>query len=284
MEFTVLGSGGNSPVPMPTCECRVCVEAREKGEPYVRRGNSLFVHDENLLIDTPELVWESLNREQITEIDAILISHFHADHTMGLRILQPLGFEDPPVSDFVGDSTTLYMSPQTYERAIGATDFFEMLVNTWGEVELLADGDSVAIGDLNVTHISAPIEEGGPSTISGFLFEDGDATALVTPDENRQFDLEALPEIDLWIKETGYFETDPNGDPLVTPEAEATALAHEMTFEESLDQIRTVQPERAVLTEIEELYGRSYDDYSRLEAEHTELHVEFAYDGMRIEL
>ena len=67
MELTVLGSGGNSPTPMPTCGCRVCTEAREKGAPYARRGNSLFVH--------------------------ILLTHFHADHTMGLGVLQALGIE-----------------------------------------------------------------------------------------------------------------------------------------------------------------------------------------------
>lgn len=284
MEITVLGSGGNSPIPMPTCDCRVCVEAREKGTPYTRRGNSLFVHDENILIDTPELVWESLNRERIETIDAIFLSHFHADHTHGLRVLQPLGFEDPPVSDFLGQSTTLYTSEATYERAIAGTEFFEYLTDTWGDVEILEDGDSWSIGGLDITHVAAPIEEGGPNTISGFLFEDGDTTAFISPDENRHFDLQQLPPLDLWVKETGYFSHGPDGDRLVTAEAEQTVLSHEMTFQESLDQIRTVQADRTVLTEIEELYRRSYDDYRRLEAEHSDLSLEFAYDGMKIDV
>lgn len=54
MEITVLGSGGNTPIPMPTCQCKICVEAREKGELYKRKGNSIFIHDENIMIDTPE--------------------------------------------------------------------------------------------------------------------------------------------------------------------------------------------------------------------------------------
>jgi Metal-dependent hydrolases of the beta-lactamase superfamily III len=103
MEITVLGSGGNSPTPMPTCDCRVCVEARAKGVPYARRGNSLFLHDADLLVDTPELVWHSLNREGIDAVEYIFLSHFHADHTLGLRTVQPLGIEDLPVTDFVGD-------------------------------------------------------------------------------------------------------------------------------------------------------------------------------------
>lgn len=282
MEITVLGSGGNSPTPMPTCDCRVCAEAREKGAPYARRGNSLFVHDENVLIDTPELVWESLNREQIGAVDYVFLTHFHADHTMGLRALQALGLEDVPVTEFVGEQTPLLLSEVTHERAIEDSEFFEILTDTWADVRTLADGETATIGSLDVTHIAAEIDEGGAKAISGFLFEDDGATAFVSPDENRHFDLDRLPDLDLWIKETGYFAETPEGDRLVTDRAEETVLAHEMTFEESLAQIRKVRPDRTVLTEIEELFRRSYDDYLALEAEYADLDIEFAYDGMEI--
>ena len=284
MELTVLGSGGNSPIPMPTCGCRVCTEASEKGVPYARRGNSLFVHDENVLIDTPELVWESLNRERIEVVDYVFLTHFHADHTMGLRVLQPLGLEDVPVTEFVGEETTLVTSEVTYERAIDGTEFFDMLTDTWADVRTLADGDTIDLGELTVTHHAAEIEAGAAKAISGFLFEDGNATAFVSSDENRHFDLERLPDLDLWIKETGYFPESPSGEPLVTEEAEETTLAHEITFEESVAQIRQMRPDRAVLTEIEELYRRSYDDYCALEEAYAELGIEFAYDGMELSI
>jgi len=282
MELTVLGSGGNSPTPMPTCDCHVCVEAREKGVPYARRGNSLFVHDEHILIDTPELVWESLNRERIEDVDYIFLSHFHADHTLGLRTLQPLGLEDVPVETFVGETPTVLVSEVTRERAIEGNEVFDVMTDTWADVRTLEDGETVTIGDLEITHHAAPIEAGGEKAISGFLFQDDDATAFVSPDENRHFDLDRLPPLDLWIKEAGYFIETPDGERLVTERAEETAIAHEMSFEESLAQIRQVRPDRTVLTEIEELYRRSYDDYLDLEAEYADLGIEFAYDGMEI--
>jgi phosphoribosyl 1,2-cyclic phosphate phosphodiesterase len=282
MDVTILGSGGNSPTPMPTCGCRVCEEAREKGEPYARRGNSIFVHDGNVLIDAPELVWYSLNRERITTVDYVFLTHFHADHTLGLRSLQPLGMEDVPVTDFVGETPRLLMSHETYERAIQENTVFEHLAEQWSTVDLLDDGESRAIGDLEVTHVGAPIREGGDRTISGFLFEDGPKSVFVSPDENRHFDLDRLPHLDLWIKETGYFTETPDGRPLVTQEAEETGLQHEMTFEESMEQVRAVQPDRTVCTEIEELFRRSYDDYRDLAGQYADLNVEFAYDGMEI--
>lgn len=284
MEITILGSGGNTPIPMPTCDCRVCTEAREKGEPYARRGNSVFVHDENVLIDVPELVWDSLNREAITAVDHVFISHFHADHTHGLRVLQALGVEQPPITDFIGEIPTVYMSEVTYERAIQASEFFDGLTSKWADVEILADGESKAIGDLQVTHISAPIREGGENAVSGFLFERDETAAFISPDENKNFDLGELPNLDIWIKETGYFSETPDGDCLVTEEAEQNALQHEMTFEESIEQVRAVRPEQAVLTEIEELFRRSYDDYRELETQYSDINIEFAYDGMQIDI
>lgn len=284
MRLTVLGSGGNSPIPRPTCDCRVCGEAREKGPPYARRGNSLFVHDENVLIDTPEFVWDALNREGIGQVDTVFLSHFHADHTLGLRVVQALALEDPPVTDFVADRPRVLMSEVTHERTVGTNEGFSHLADVWADVETLADGETVTLGDLAVTHRSAPIHEGGENAISGFVFEAADAAVFVSPDENRHLDPEGLPALDLWIKETGYFSETPDGRPLVTDAAEERAIAHEMTFEESLEQVRTVAPDRTVFTEIEELYRRSYDDYCRLEREIDDLDVAFAYDGMDIEV
>ena len=285
MDITVLGSGGNSPTPMPTCDCRVCVEARKQGVPYARRGNSLFVHDANLLVDTPELVWHSLNREGIDAVDRVFLSHFHADHTLGLRVLQSLGAEEPPLTDFVGDVPTLLTSPVTYERAIEANTVLGHLAETWADVELLADGDTRTVGGVELTHRSAPIRAGGEHAISTLLLEDGSGVVYLSPDENRHLDLDSLPEIDLWVKETGYFTETPDGEPIVTEEAEHNALAAEMTFEESLAQVREVQPDRTVFTEIEEAYRRNHDDYrtlaEQLRAEEG-LDVTFAHDGMEL--
>ena len=53
MKWIILGSGGCMVIPKPLCRCHVCQEARKKGVPYARAGPSAFVHDINLLIDTP---------------------------------------------------------------------------------------------------------------------------------------------------------------------------------------------------------------------------------------
>jgi len=34
------------------------------------------------MVDTPELAFETLNQKGIGDVDAVLFSHFHPDHTL----------------------------------------------------------------------------------------------------------------------------------------------------------------------------------------------------------
>lgn len=70
-------------LPRPLCMCKVCEEARIKGNPYSRCGCSLFLEDLNLLVDTPEDICHGLNNCGVREIDRVLFSHVDPDHTLG---------------------------------------------------------------------------------------------------------------------------------------------------------------------------------------------------------
>lgn len=65
MKFTILGSGGAMRIPRACCTCSVCMEARQKGFPYKRLGQSLFLHNGHILFDTPEYINEELNSHSI---------------------------------------------------------------------------------------------------------------------------------------------------------------------------------------------------------------------------
>lgn len=286
MELTVLGSGGNSQIPMPTCECRICEEAREKGIPYERSGNSIFLHDENILIDCPETNWKALDREKVKQVDTILLTHYHGDHTLGLRMLQAFGGEQPPVETFVGDDLPkIIMNKSTYKRCVKSYGFFEQLVEDMAELQVVEDKEKLELGSIKLTNIESKMSETeDKGRISHFLFEKNNKKILISSDENKFLDLSRVPELDLWIKETGYFMKDPEGNPLVTENAPETTLSHEIKFKESIEQIRNVNPEKTILTEIEELFRHSYDDLKEIEKEHEKLNIEFAYDGMKIEV
>jgi len=75
MKFIIIGSGGCVSIPRALCQCKVCVEAREKGKPYSRCSSSLYFEDISLLIDTPEDINIALNNANIKSVDYLLYSH-----------------------------------------------------------------------------------------------------------------------------------------------------------------------------------------------------------------
>jgi phosphoribosyl 1,2-cyclic phosphate phosphodiesterase len=79
-----LGSGTSHGVPMIGCECEVCVSS----DPRDRRSRpSVYVtlpDDTRLLIDTSPDLREQALRHHLRRVDAVLYTHGHADHVLGL--------------------------------------------------------------------------------------------------------------------------------------------------------------------------------------------------------
>src|SRR5437899_5978477 len=87
MRVTFLGTGTSHGVPMIGCECAVC---RSDDPRNKRLRPSVFVEAGNtrLLIDaTPDFRTQAL-RSKIRQVDAVLITHTHADHVLGLDDLR----------------------------------------------------------------------------------------------------------------------------------------------------------------------------------------------------
>ena len=289
MKLSLLGSGGDSQTPMPTCDCRVCEPAREQGSPHARLGNATFVHDADALVDAPESIWGLLNAAEIADVEYIFLSHHHFDHVGGLRVVQAIGRPDYPIADWDNeDPATVVMSETTYDRLAESLDIEAQYDELgYAEFKFLADGETMELGNgVEVTGIGAPLDPDGPEDAAmGYCFADGDSKALVSPDETTFLDLDSVPrDLDLWVKECGMFRETPEGDPILTDELWAEERERQTTFDQTIEQVRTVAPERTVLTEIEEIYRRRPDEYAALEAEYEELSLAFGYDGMALEV
>jgi phosphoribosyl 1,2-cyclic phosphate phosphodiesterase len=108
--LTVLGSGTSMGVPTIGCDCRVCMSA----DPRDRRTRpSVMVQwdKHTVLIDTTPDFREQAIREGIRKIDAVLYTHGHADHILGLDDVRPLSF--PRITG--GGKIPLYASDSTAE-------------------------------------------------------------------------------------------------------------------------------------------------------------------------
>ena len=106
--LTVLGSGTSMGVPTIGCDCAVC----HSSDPHDRRTRpSVMIEDDGkvILIDTTPDFYAQAICEQIKHVDAVLYTHTHADHILGIDDLRPLSFRHKP------NRLPLYAKPDAAE-------------------------------------------------------------------------------------------------------------------------------------------------------------------------
>jgi phosphoribosyl 1,2-cyclic phosphate phosphodiesterase len=89
--LTVLGSGTSMGVPTIGCTCAVC----HSPDPHDRRTRPSILLEfagKFVLIDTTPDFREQAIREHIRQIDAVVYTHSHADHILGIDDLRPLSY------------------------------------------------------------------------------------------------------------------------------------------------------------------------------------------------
>ncbi len=87
MKITFLGTGTSHGIPVIGCPCSVC-QSRDARDRRTRASLLVEVGHKTLLVDAgPELRLQ-LVRERVNRIDAMLLTHDHADHVAGIDDLR----------------------------------------------------------------------------------------------------------------------------------------------------------------------------------------------------
>lgn len=83
MNITFLGTGTSQGVPVIGCYCPVCqsLDFRDK---RLRSSIAIKMDDQVTIIDTGPDFRQQVLRERIEQVDAIIFTHEHKDHTAGL--------------------------------------------------------------------------------------------------------------------------------------------------------------------------------------------------------
>src|SRR5438445_3456046 len=87
--FTFLGTGTSVGVPMVGCDCPVCTSNDPRNQRY-RCAVLVRTPQGNLLIDTPPELRLQLLRARVGVVHAVLFTHYHPDHVVGLDDLRPI--------------------------------------------------------------------------------------------------------------------------------------------------------------------------------------------------
>jgi phosphoribosyl 1,2-cyclic phosphate phosphodiesterase len=93
--LTVLGSGTSMGVPTIGCDCGVCRSADPRDR-RTRPSVLISYNGHHVIIDTTPDFREQALREKITRLDAVLYTHAHADHILGLDDVRPLSYAHRP--------------------------------------------------------------------------------------------------------------------------------------------------------------------------------------------
>ena len=94
MKLKFLGSGTSQGVPVIACHCEVCTSLNPKDKRF--RSSALVTTDsgKKILIDCgPDFRMQMLDNKE-EQIDAVLLTHEHNDHVIGLDDLRPLIFKN----------------------------------------------------------------------------------------------------------------------------------------------------------------------------------------------
>ena len=107
IRVTFLGTGTSTGVPVPTCDCRVC-SSDDPRDKRLRPSVRIEWPGASLLVDTATDLREQALRQEIRRIDAVLYTHAHADHVLGLDELRLYNWRQR-------GAIPVYGSPKTIE-------------------------------------------------------------------------------------------------------------------------------------------------------------------------
>jgi phosphoribosyl 1,2-cyclic phosphate phosphodiesterase len=273
--FTILGCGSSGGVPRPALGWGACDPSNPKNR---RRRTSLLVERRGaarsqadadgatstvpvtrVLVDTSPDLREQLLDAQVEQLDAVLYTHEHADHTHGIDDLRGLFIRHRrPVDVYLDDMTSKTMHERFGYcfRSSPGSEYPPIVAE-----HRMAAGRLVVIGG-----------EGGPITALPVLQEHGDIASLGFRFGALAYscDLSGLPDasvaaldgIAVWIVDALRYRPHPS----------------HFSVDDALGWIERIQPSRAILTNL-----HSDLDYDELRMR-LPPHVEPAFDGMTIEI
>lgn len=250
--LTVLGSGTSMGVPTIGCDCAVC-RSNDPRDKRTRPSVLLEFGGKIVIIDTTPDFREQAIREHITHLDAVLYTHTHADHILGIDDLRPLSFHHKP------NKLPLYARPEAAEFLRRMFSYiFEADYKFGGlpQVELkLIEGPVALFGatfePITVIH--------GETEIYGFRF--GSAAYLTDHSDIPDSSLAKLRGLDILFLDALRHKPHPTHS----------------TVDNSLRIVEQLQPKRAFFTHI------CHDLPHEATNAALPANARLSYDGMKLE-
>jgi phosphoribosyl 1,2-cyclic phosphate phosphodiesterase len=239
-------------VPTIGCDCAVC-RSSDPRDRRTRPSVMISFNGHHVLIDTTPDFREQALREKITAVDAVLYTHTHADHILGIDDLRPLSFAHKP------GRLPLYADP-------GAAEFLRNMFRYIFDADYKFGG----LPQVELKTIDGPVELFGArfepvTVIHGetpiLAFRFGSAAYLTDHSDVPPDSLDRLRNLDILFLDALRYKPHPTHS----------------TVEQALRIVNEVKPKRAFFTHICHDLPHAATDGSLPPG------VRLAYDGMKLE-
>jgi len=251
-----MGSGTSMGVPTLACHCRVC-DSTDPQDKRLRPSLLLSRRGQNVVIDTtPDFRTQAL-RVGLDRLDAVLLTHCHADHILGFDDLRPYNFRQ-----------------KTAIPVYGTADTFRVLRRVFSYVfdnkPTLSAIPSVVLHEVNgpfpllgTPFIPVPLQH-GEMEVTGYRF--GRAAYLT--------DFSRLPEASLPLLE--------DLDDLILDALRDVPHPMHQTVEQALALVDRLRPKRAWFTHI--AHDLPHEATNERLRKSGYPHVKLAYDGLQFDV
>jgi phosphoribosyl 1,2-cyclic phosphate phosphodiesterase len=252
-KLTFLGSGTSQGVPVIACDCPTCV-SKDLKDKRLRASVLIEVANIRFCIDAGPDFRQQMLRENIKQLDAILLTHEHKDHIAGLDDVRAFNYQQQ--KDF-----PIYCS-KAVEKALQREFYYAFEAKPYPGVPKFKieniENNSFLLNDylnievIEVLHHRMPV----------FGFRIGNLAYITDAKTISDIEKEKLQDLDVLI---------------INALHEYQHQSH-FNLEEALLLINELKPKKSYLTHISHLFGKHQKVSEKLPN-----NVALAYDGLRLD-
>lgn len=255
LKITFLGTGTSQGIPTVGCNCDVCLSDNYKDQ-RLRSSALVTKGDTSLLIDTGPDLRQQMLVNRIIDIDAIVFTHEHNDHVIGLDDIRPLYFRRRANIPTYGlhrvhqeiKTRFSYMFGDSVYPGVAQIDTHDIDSDTH-----TFNIDNIPVTPIGVMHGNLPI--------LGYRF--GNMAYITDASYISEDQIKKLLNLDI----------------IVVNALQRKEHHSHFTLEEALEFVNKIGAKKAYFTHLSHLMGK-HDDIS-LELPD---HIHLAYDGLVVNL